>query len=232
MITFNILAHDGTLYPTWARYKGCTYFCDQCSCITVEDVVDKVKNRILYRLNNIAENNMGSEVRVYTECPSDRFPQDVKKPRIELFAFRLAFADGELSREQVNTAILFGVKEELDKQNLCINTIRSNVSSINFDDGSMTMCCPKLPKDTDARIGVRRDPQNPNKKQKIFGYNLVLTTSVELHLKIELPPAVTNIAGNAQEGSQIITNDDQIDVHHCAAADRVNIDIADVHPVK
>ena len=22
MITFNILAHDGTLYPTWARYKG------------------------------------------------------------------------------------------------------------------------------------------------------------------------------------------------------------------
>ena len=37
-----------------------------------------------------------------------------------------------------------------------------------------------------ARIDVRRDPQNPNKKQKIFGYNLVLTTSVELHLKIEL----------------------------------------------
>ena len=24
MITFRILAHDGTLYPTWARYKGCT----------------------------------------------------------------------------------------------------------------------------------------------------------------------------------------------------------------
>ena len=224
MITFNILAHDGTLYPTWARYKGCTYFCDQCSCITVEDVVDKVKNRILYRLNNIAENNIGSEVRVYTECPSDRFPQDVKKPRIELFAFRLAFDDGELSREQVNTAILFGVKEELDKQNLCVNTIRSNVSSINFDDGSMTMCCPKLPKDTDARIGVRRDPQNPNKKQKIFGYNLVLTTSVELHLKIELPVAVTNIAGNAEEGSQIISNSQQLDCHHQCQA---NIDIAD-----
>jgi len=186
-----------------------------------------VKNRILYRLNNLSEGNLGSEIRVNEDCPSDRFPEDVKKPRIELFAFRLAFADGELSREQVNTAILFGVKEQLDKQNLCINTIRSNVSSINFDDGSMTMCCPKLPKDTDARIGVRRDPQNPNKKQKIFGYNLVLTTSVELHLKIELPVAVTNIAGNAEEGSQIITNDDQIDVHHCAAADQANIDIAD-----
>jgi hypothetical protein len=137
MITFNILAHDGTLYPTWARYKGCTYFCNQCSCITVEDVISKVRNRILYRLNNLDQNNLGSEVRVYTECPSKRFPDkdkngnEIKKPKIELFAFRLAFADGELSQEQVNTAILFDVKEELDKQNLYINTIRSNVSSIN-----------------------------------------------------------------------------------------------------
>jgi hypothetical protein len=132
-------------------------------------VLGKVRNRILYRLNKLSEGNLGSGIRVYEDCPSDRFPEDVKKPRIELFAFRLAFADGELSRVQVNAAILFGVKEELDRQNLCINNIRSNVSSINFDDGSMTMCCPKLPKDTDARIGVRRDPQNPNKKQKIFG---------------------------------------------------------------
>jgi hypothetical protein len=224
MITFKILAHDGTLYPTWARYKGCTYFCDQCAAITVDDVINKVKNRILYRLNNLSTNNLGSEVRVYTQCPSTRFPKDVNKPKIELFAFRLAFADGEPSEEQINTAILFDVKEVLDKQQLCINTIRSNVSCINLDDGSMTMCCPKLPKDTDAKIGVRRNPQNSNKKQKIFGYNLVLTTSVEVHLKIELPVAVTNIAGNAAEGSQIINNDEQIYNHHqCQPI----IDIAD-----
>jgi len=227
MITFNILAHDGTLYPSWARYKGCTYFCDQCDCITVDDVLEKVRNRILYRLNKLSEGNLGSEIRVYQDCPSDRFPADVKKPRIELFAFKLAFADGQPSEEQKNTAILFGVEKELEKHQLCIHTLRSAVTAINFTDGSMTMACTKLPKDTDAKIGVRRNPQNPNKKQKIFGYNLVLTTSVELHLKIELPVAVTNIAGNAQEGSQIITNDDQIDVHHCTAANRVNIDIAD-----
>jgi hypothetical protein len=206
MITFNILAHDGTLYPSWARYKGCTYFCDQCDCITVDNVIDKVKNRILYRLDNLSQNNLGSEIRVYTQCPSDRFPEkdkngnEIKKPKIELFALRgvgsfflyepeaftLAFADGQPTEEQNNTAVLFKVKENLDKQNLCINTIRSNVSCINLDDDSMTMSCPKLPTDTDAKIGVRRNPQNPNKKQKIFGYNLVLTTSVELHLKIEL----------------------------------------------
>jgi len=188
----------------------------------------------------LSNNNLGSEVRVYTKCPSDRFPEDVKKPKIELFAlrgvgpygpeaFRLAFSNGELPEEQKNTAILFGVDEELAKQHLCIQTIRSNVFNINPDDGSVTIRCPKLPKDTDARIGVRRDPKNPDRKQKIFGYNLVLSTSVELHLKIELPVAVTNIAGNAEEGSQIINNKEQIHNHHKA---RVKIDIADVHPVK
>jgi len=88
MITFNILAHDGTLYPSWARYKGCTYFCDQCDCITVDDVLAKVRNRIIYRLNKLSEGNLGSEIRVYEDCSSDRFPEDVKKPRIELFALR------------------------------------------------------------------------------------------------------------------------------------------------
>ncbi len=71
----------------------------------------------------------------------------------------------------------------------------------NFTDGSMTICCPRLPKDIDARIGVRRDPKNPDKKQKIFGYNLVLTTSVELQLNIELPVAVSNIAGNVEQNT-------------------------------
>ncbi len=103
-----------------------------------------------------------------------------------MFAFKLDFTDGEPSEEQKNTAILFGVEKELERHLLCIHTLCSTVTAINFADGSMTMACPKLPKDIDAKIGVQRNPQNPNKKQKIFGYKLVLTTSVELHLKIEL----------------------------------------------
>jgi len=224
MITFNILAHDGTLYPTWARYKDCTYFCAQCACVTVEDVIAKVKNRICYRLDHMADDNLGSEVRVYVDCPGNNFPQDVKKPKIELFTFKLAFCDGEPTDEQKNTAILFGVDEELSRQQLCINAIRSNVTNINANSSSMTICCPKLPKDTDARIGVRRDPQNPDKKQKIFGYNAVLSTSVELSLKIELPVAVTKIAGNADEAKLIIANKKQIASHHNC---QVHIDIAD-----
>lgn len=61
-------------------------------------------------------------------------------------------------------------------------------------------------------------------RSKIVGYNLVLSTSVEIHLKIELPVAVTNISGNAEEGSQLIENKKQIHNHHKA---QVKIDIAD-----
>ena len=226
MITFNILAHDGTLYPTWARYKGCTYFCEGCSSIKVPDVYGKVRNSILYRLNNMAKSNLGSEVRVHVGCPSNRFPKDMetKKPRIEVFAFRLAYIDGELTTEQKNTAVIFGVDEELARQQLCIQTIRSNLSNLDPIDGSLIISCPKLPKDTDAKIGVRKDPKNPDKTQKIFGYNAVLTTSVEIHLGIELPVALTNISGNAEEGSQLIVNKKQISKHHAC---QVKVDIAD-----
>jgi len=230
MITFNILAHDGTLYPTWAKYKGCTYFCQDCEAITVEGIRKKVKNRILNRLNKINENNLGSEIRVYAECPSERFPEkdrkgkEIKRPKVELFACKLAFSDGDIPLEQKNTAILFGVNDELERQDLCIKTLRTNVTHVNIVDDSITIRCPKLPKDMDARIGVRRNPQNPDKKEKIFGYNLVLSTSVELQLKLELPVAATSIAGNAEEGSQIIVNNEQLYHHHDAD---VKIDIAD-----
>jgi len=171
------------------------------------------------------KSNLGSEIRVYAECPSERFPEDVKKPKIELFAFKLAFNDGETtSLEEANTAILFGVHKQLKEQNLKLQTIRSNACQVDSLTGDFTFSCPKLPKDTDARIGVRRDPQNPQKKQKIFGYNAVLTTSVELELNIELPVAVTNIPGNAEEGKKLIENKEQI---HKAQGVKAKLDLAD-----
>ena len=110
-------------------------------------------------------------------------------------------------------AIFFGVKDELDRQQLCIHTIRSYLTEIDLD-GAMTMTCPKLPKDKDARIGVRRHPLYPDKKEKIFGYNAIISTSVEPQLGIELPVAVSNIAGNAEEGSYLVINREQIRKHH------------------
>jgi hypothetical protein len=213
MITFKLLSHDGTLYHSWARYKGCTYFCDQCSSIRIPDVRSKIKAAVMRRLN--AKNNLDSEIRVKVDCPSDRFPKnpEIKKPKIEVFSLKLAFADGTSTTEQNNNAAYFDIHDELRMQGLCIQTLRSNIDNFT-DDGSIIIACPKLPKDTDARIGVRRHPINPDKKEKIFGYNAIFSTSVEPHLGIELPVAVSNISGNAEEGSYLVINREQIQKHH------------------
>jgi len=224
MISFNILAHDGTLYPTWSRYKGCTHFDDKCRSMTADGMIGKIRSRVLYRLNHMDEHPLGSEIRVKIQCPAKCFPEDVEIPKVEVFVCKLAFSDGAPTEEQQNTAILLDLEKELGKRGLCIDTIRSNLVLINPDTDQLTFKCPKIPTDQDAKIGVRRDPKNSAKKQYIFGYNLVLTTSVELHLKLELPVALTNIAGNSDEGKQIITNHKQIlDQHEC----QPKVDLAD-----
>jgi hypothetical protein len=81
-----------------------------------------------------------------------------------------------------------------------------------------------MPYDPDARIGVRRNPQNPDRKEKIFGFNAIIDTSIELDLGIELPVACTTIAGNGEEGRHFISNKIQILNHHGKSS---NIHLAD-----
>ncbi len=67
-------------------------------------------------------------------------------------------------------------------------------------------------------------PRIPAGNKKIFGYNLVLSTCVEPDLKLELPVAACNIAGNGEEGKKILTNTQHIKAHHACCS---KVDIAD-----
>ena len=133
MISFNIIAHDGTLFPTRARYKGCTWFSDKCSCIDIPDIVFRVKRQIMYRLNNLNKVNLDKAFRIKWECPF--IPEKIlkKPPKVEVLSMKLGYADGNLSQNQIHTAMLFGVKEELDKHGMFINVIRSNLFEKTFD---------------------------------------------------------------------------------------------------
>jgi hypothetical protein len=224
LISFNILGHDGTLYHTRARYRGCTHFGASCMEITCGDVIFKVRDRILNRLNNLAHYDLNKEIRVYTPCPLT-LPENVKKPKIELFAFRLSFTDHDPTQGQINTAKLFQVEGDLKRLGLVINTIRCNVAHIDYTAGTFTLSCPKIPKDTDARIGVRRDPKNSDKKEYVFGFNDIASTSIEPHLGTEFPVACSNTAGNAEEGKYLIRNRKQIRSFHPHA--RIKLDLAD-----
>jgi hypothetical protein len=214
-LSFKILATDGTLFPTNAKYKGCTYFCKDCEFIEFQGIIRNVRNRVLYRLADPARIVMGKEIRLRADCPSPRFPSDVKKPKVEVLTLCLQEANPD--QPSIFNQI-FGLEQELQKAGLDLIVKRGVFTRIVLDDSietdSFFFRCPKLPADTDARIGVRRNPQNPNQKQKIFGFNAITDTSIELELGLEIPVACTTIAGNAEEGQYFIINKKQILVHH------------------
>jgi hypothetical protein len=224
-LSYNILSTDGTLFHTNARYKGCTYFCDDCRFVEFRGIIENVRQRILYRLNNPDKLTLGKEIRIKVQCPSNRFPDDIKRPNVEVLSLSLIEADPE--KPSVFNRI-FGLEDELKNANLDLIVKRGVFTRFSMGDDrksdSFSFRCPKLPFDTDARIGVRRNPQYPDRKEKIFGFNAIIDTSIELSLGIELPVACTTIAGNAEEGRHYITNRDQIIRHH---AKRSKIDLAD-----
>jgi len=111
---------------------------------------------------------------------------------------------------------IFGLEEELRRASIDLIVKRAVLTKIVCDGtgDSFFFRCPKLPSDLDARIGVRRNPQNPSKKQKIFGFNAIVDTAIELDIGIELPVGCSSAAGNATEGRFFITNKEQILKHH------------------
>jgi hypothetical protein len=72
---------------------------------------------------------------------------------------------------------IFDLQDQLQNAGLDLIVKRGIITRIDIKDStasdSFFFRCPKLPADLDARIGVRRNPQNPNKIEKIFGFNAI-----------------------------------------------------------
>ncbi|MCX5845955.1 MAG: transposase [Deltaproteobacteria bacterium] len=224
-LSYRIIATDGTLFPTNARYKGCTWFEKECKCIEFVGIIENVRRRVLYRLNHPGRKALFKELRVKVECSSQRFTVNpkIKRPRVEILTLCLREADPE--KPSIFNQI-FGVKEELQKAGLDLVVKRGVFTEIILGDSAKTdsffFRCPKLPHDPDARIGVRRNPRNPNHTEKIFGFNAIIDTAIELDLGIELPVSCTVIAGNGEEGRHFITNKNQI-LHHHGKTSKIHI---------
>ena len=215
-MSFNILATDGTLFPSAARYHGCCCFEDSCASIAVDNIVQRIYDRVLYRIEDPARIVPGKQSRVKVECPNPNFPDDVKRPKISILSFTLENASEEPSSVDANNLKFFRVEEQLGKLGLLLRFPQSNVHAISLSSlisepsDTFRFRCSKLPYDRTARIGVRRKPSNPNKTEKIFGYNAIITTSIEPQWGLELPVACLTIAGNADEGNQFIPLQKQI----------------------
>ena len=194
---------------------------EACQSIEFKGLIENVRRKILYKLQDSKRLALGREIKVRVDCPSTRFPEEILKPKVELLTLSLKIADPE-QPNPFNK--IFGVDEELKSHGLDVIIRRINFHSISLDQiDSFFFRCPKLPSDPEARIGVRRNPKNPDKVEKIFGYNAIMATSIELSLGLELPVACLTISGNAEEGNQFIPLKEQLSSHH----PNTKIDVAD-----
>ncbi len=217
LATARILSHDGTLVPTFARYRGCNYASCECANIKVSgDFISKTRARILKLLEEPAAVPIDKEMRCYAKCPKGTLPNDVKPPSIQVCAYKLLAFNPELFDEKEQTARLFGVEEELKKNNLMLVPLRNNISKIelNLVDNPVYVRCPRMPYDLDAKVGYRRSKYNPKKKEKVFGYQVVISTAIEPETGLEIPVACLTKPGNAHDGNYFIHLKEQLKWQH------------------
>jgi len=80
LVTGKILSYDGTLFPTFANYRGCNYACQECRSIPLkENFLKSLRYRIIDSLNHPSKIILGKERRSFATCPKDDLPPCVKK---------------------------------------------------------------------------------------------------------------------------------------------------------
>lgn len=217
LVTACVLSHDGTLVPTFARWRGCNYACKDCAEIRISgDFISKTRARILKLLEEPAFIPIDKEMRSYAKCPKGTLPNDVKPPSIQVCAYKLLPYNPDALDEKDQTAKLFGLEEKLKNHNLMLVSLRNNISKIELDlvDNPVYCKCPRMPYDLDAKVGYRRNKHNPNKKEKVFGYQVIISTSIEPETGLELPIACITKPGSAHDGNYFIPLKEQIKWQH------------------
>lgn len=228
LITARIISHDGTLVPSFARYHGCNYACKDCSEIRLHiDFISHTHDRILELLQNPSCLTPDKTYRAFAKCPKGTLPNDVKPPSIKVIEFKILPFNPALFDEKDQTAKLLGLEDALYKANLMLFPIRSNISKIdlNLQDNPVFVRCPRMPHDLDAKIGCRRSKHNPDKTEKVFGFQVIISTAIEPELGLEMPIACITKPGSAKDGNYFSHLKEQVKWHHPSL--QTYIDIGD-----
>jgi len=212
LITYRILSTDGKLFPSFARYKGCTYHQGtSCLSIQTQGIFSRIKQSVSAVLAQYPLIKLGKTYQISIQCPHPNFPlndskgKPLKKPKICVFEYCFMAADGTPPDLEDSTITFLGIREKLAQFDLSFHYKLFHINQIAFDQQGkdiVCFCCPKLPKDLDARFGVKKDNHNPEKKEFVFGYDQVTTVSVEPELSTSFPVWISTLAGNPDEGKE------------------------------
>jgi cytochrome c1 len=199
LIQGDLLSTDGQLESSYARYRGCTYACQDCQAFTLGEADRQALG---------AQLQSGAK-RLELTCP---FPEAVAKvreatakkgppqdPKVALLEIETVPADQTSPPQRQHVATLLGLPQD-EVPPLRIKWCHLSQGP----NGDLMGSCPKRPSDLAAKIGVHVDTKAPAKKEAVFGYVHLKTTDLNPELGLELPVGNSTYPANANEGTEFI----------------------------
>jgi hypothetical protein len=201
LIQGDLLSTDGQLDPTYSRYKGCAYAGSGCQAFPIDTVTRQA----------LGEQLTGGAKRLQITCPFPDVVEQVhhnaaktgsaKDPKVALLEIETVTPDKATLSHRQHVAELLGVPE------VEVPPLRLKWCHLSqTETGDLEGCCPKVPSDLEAKVGVHVDTHNPPAKEKVFGYLHLKTTDLNSELGVELPLGNSTYPANANEGHEFLTH--------------------------
>ena len=127
-----------------------------------------------------------------------------KRPTFTGLSF--CFVPKKDDQKRSELAYIPGLEKKLSWQGFYLKLLRSCISKIDLtkDEPLIYGLCPRMPADLEAKTGYRRSNRNPNKKPKVFGYQAMITTNIEVQIGLELPVGCLTTPAHKLDGSSLI----------------------------
>ncbi|MHC4335647.1 MAG: transposase [Planctomycetota bacterium] len=201
LIQGELLSTDGQLEPSYSRYKGCTYACEDCQAFALREADRQA----------LGEQLQSGAKRLQITCP---FPDAVAKvrkatakkgtlkdPKVALLEIETVPEDKASVPQRQQVAKLLGLGQDE------VPPLRMKWCHLSQGpNGELVGNCLKRPSDLEAKVGVHVNPKDPSKKEEVFGYVHLKTTALHQELGLELPVGNSTYPANAKEGSEFIAH--------------------------
>ena len=201
LIKGELLSTDGQLEPSYSRYKGCPYACQDCRAVPIDTVGQQA----------LRDQFQSGATRLQLTCP---FPDVVQKvraataktgtpraPRMSLLELEVLNDTAISSSDRQQVAVLLGLPQDQ------VPPVRLKWCHVHrTPQGELLASCPKVPSDLHAKVGYHVDTKDPSKKERVFGYCHLQTTDLNRELGLELPLGTTTEAADAHEGHEFIAH--------------------------
>jgi hypothetical protein len=199
LISGALVSTDGQLEPSYSRFKGCAYACQDCQQLPIDEASQQ----------ELREQLRSGTKRLQLTCP---FPEVVAKvrqatgkqgkpkdPKVTLLAIENVSQDQASPQDRQQVAALLGLPQN-QVPNLRLKWDRLHRGP----HDELLASCPKMPSDLEAKVGYHVDTKDPAKKERVFGYVHQKTTAINPQLGLELPLGTSTYPANAHEGTHFI----------------------------